>query len=301
MGMSVKSWIEAARLRTLPLSLSTMIMGHSIAHADGSFRWIIAVLSLLTAISLQILSNLANDYGDSIHGADHQDRQGPTRAVQSGSISLSQMKSAVRLLALISLILGLSLIYVAIDDWMTQSVFVILGLLAIWAAINYTAGSNPYGYSGKGDISVFIFFGLVTVLGSYYLQTGIFYWKLLLPAVACGALSVGVLNVNNIRDIESDIIAGKRSIPVQIGRRSAVIYHAILLCLSLIALITYGIYESFGVSFKWLFLLLSPLLVINFLAVKSKTDPKQLDPYLKQLALTTAGVILLFSLGLVLG
>lgn len=297
--MSLTSWIQAARLRTLPLAVSTMVLGHSLAYASGAFRWSIAILSVLTAVCLQVLSNYANDYGDSIHGADHQDRQGPQRAVQSGAISLSQMKTAVNSFAILSLIVGLTLVYVAFDDWLLRGGFGILGILAIWAAINYTAGSNPYGYSGKGDIAVFIFFGLVTVIGSYFLQTGSWSWDLLLPAIACGALSAGVLNVNNIRDIDSDKIAGKRSIPVKIGRSAAVGYHGFLLSIALIAFISYGVLHSFGVSFKWLFLILTPLLLINFLAVKNKKEATQLDPYLKQLALTTAGMIVLFSIGLV--
>ena len=248
--MSLKTWIQAARLRTLPLAVSTMVLGHSIAYASGSFRWSIAILSILTAICLQVLSNFANDYGDSIHGADHQDRQGPQRAVQSGAISLSQMKAAVNLFAILSLVIGLALVYVAFDDWLLRGGFAMLGVLAIWAAINYTAGSNPYGYSGKGDIAVFIFFGLVTVIGSYFLQTWAWTWDVLLPATACGALSAGVLNVNNIRDIDSDKMAGKRSIPVKIGRKAAVRYHAFLLGVALGALIGYGVLQSFGVSLK---------------------------------------------------
>ena len=297
--MSVKSWIQAARLRTLPLAVSTMILGHSLAYDSGAFRWSIAILSVLTGICLQVLSNFANDYGDSIHGADHQDRQGPQRAVQSGAISLSQMKFAVNTLAVISLLCGLCLVYVAFDDWLLRGGFTLLGILAIWAAVNYTAGSSPYGYSGKGDIAVFIFFGLVTVIGSYFLQTKSASWDLLLPAFASGTLSVGVLNVNNIRDINSDKIAGKISIPVKIGRKAAVSYHGCLLASAVVALVSYGVIQSFGVSLKWLFMILSPLLIVNFLAVKNKKEAAQLDPYLKQLALTTAGIIIIFSIGLV--
>lgn len=297
---SFKSWIQAARLRTLPLAMSTMVLGHSLAYASDGFSWSIAILSVLTAISLQVLSNFANDYGDSIHGADHQDRQGPQRTVQSGAISLSQMKHAVNTLAIVSLLCGLSLVFVAFDEWFFRGGFILLGVLAIWAAINYTAGSSPYGYSGKGDIAVFVFFGIVTVIGSYFLQTKTVTWDLLLPALASGALSVGVLNVNNIRDIDSDKIAGKRSIPVKIGRKAAVNYHGVLLLSALLSFIGYGLLQSFGLSLKWFFLLLSPLLLINFLAVKNKREPALLDPYLKQLALTTAGIIILFSMGIVL-
>lgn len=295
--MSMKPWIAAARLRTLPLAVSTMIMGHSLAAAKGQFNWWIAILSVLTAVSLQVLSNLSNDYGDSIHGADNESRIGPSRAVQSGAITAQKMKSAMKVMATITFVFGLPLLYIAFDSWSLRFIFLILGLIAIWAAINYTAGSKPYGYRGKGDISVFIFFGLLTVVGSYYLQTQSFDVMVLLPALSCGALSVGVLNVNNIRDIDSDSAAGKRSIPVQIGRRAAIIYHAFLLAVGIISLVLYGILADFDLIFNWLFLIMLPMFIINFRAVNS-LEGALLDPYLKQLALSTAILILLFCGGL---
>ncbi len=299
--MAVKAWIEAARLRTLPLAISTMIMGHTLAYVAGHFSWTIFIMSILTAVSLQVLSNFSNDYGDTVHGADSADRVGPKRAVQSGAISLKQMKAAVVIFAIVSLTLGLSLVIYAFEDWTRRIIFTALGLLSIWAAINYTAGSKPYGYSGKGDISVFLFFGLVTVTGSYYLQVKDIDLTILLPAYACGALSTGVLNVNNIRDIASDRKAGKMSIPAKIGKDSAKMYHLFLLTSAALALILYGVLESFGVSLKWLFVLLLPLLLLNYKAVKRHKSAEELDPYLKQLALSTAGIILIFCVGLIIG
>lgn len=298
--MAIKPWIKAARLRTLPLAISTMIVGHSLAANDGSFKWSIATLSIVTAVILQILSNFSNDYGDTIHGADHAERVGPSRAVQSGDISIGQMKNAIGIFVFLSLVSGISLIVVAFDNWILQALFLAIGLIAIWAAINYTAGKKPYGYKGKGDIAVFIFFGIVTVLGSYFLQVQTFRWELLLPAVACGTLCVGVLNVNNIRDIASDKIANKQSVPVKIGREAAVTYHGALLVLSILGLVIFGTLESFGISFKWLFILAFPLLLKNFMAVKKYDDAKRLDPYLKQLALSSAVMLIIFSIGLVL-
>lgn len=273
-----------------------MSMGNGLAAIEGVFSWSICLLSIWTAISLQILSNLANDYGDSIHGADSASRKGPQRAVQSGILSASQMKRAMILWAVIALISGMALIWVAIDGILLQTVFLILGLLAIWAAINYTAGSKPYGYSGKGDISVFIFFGLLAVLGCFYLQTGVFHWLNVLPAISCGVLSVGVLNVNNIRDIHSDKLAGKNSIPVRIGRKAAVSYHGVLL---LLAIVCATIYASLTYTrpLQLLFLLIAPILILHFIKVKSTVDAMSLDPYLKQLALSTAGFVLLFLVG----
>ena len=180
----ITHWLGAARLRTLPLAVSTMAMGHTLAYMDGAHDGRITILSILTAVFLQVLSNFSNDYGDSIHGADSSERQGPSRMVQSGVISLSQMKRAMNIMAILSLCTGILLIWVALDGWMMRILFLILGCLAIWAAINYTAGDRPYGYSGKGDISVFIFFGLITVVGSYFLQTGGWNMMILLPALS---------------------------------------------------------------------------------------------------------------------
>ena len=181
---------------------------------------------------------------------------------------------------------------------MLRSAFFLLGLVAIWAAVNYTAGSSPYGYSGKGDIAVMIFFGFVTVLGSYFLQTKTFRWEIILPAISCGALSVGVLNVNNIRDIISDRMAGKKSIPVRIGKRAAVIYHGILLLTGIAGLFIFILLESIPFGIPWLFLLASPLLMINFVAVRNRSESTELDPYLKQLALSSALLFIVFSIGI---
>jgi len=296
---SFKNWLSAARLRTLPLAVSTMAMGHTLAYADGSHALSITILSILTAVFLQVLSNFSNDYGDSVHGADSHEREGPQRMVQKGAITLSQMKKAMYVMAALSLITGTLTIWIAIEGWMLKAIFLALGLLAIWAAINYTAGEKPYGYSGKGDISVFIFFGLVTVLGSYFLQTGTSNWLILLPAIACGTLSTGVLNVNNIRDINSDQKAGKRSIPVKIGRRAAIRYHGLLLLSAVIALVCFGILRPYGWSMRWLFLPVSFLLLINFKAVRTYQQPEKLDPYLKQLALSSTALIAAFCICLI--
>lgn len=297
---STKAWIQAARLRTLPLAASTMIMGHTLAFYKGAFSWTITLLSILTAISLQILSNFANDYGDFINGADHDSRKGPKRAVQSGAISASQMKKGIALMVVLCLLFGVPTVLVAFAGFQTRIFFLVLGVLAIWAAIRYTVGDRPYGYSGKGDIAVFVFFGLVTVLGSYYLQTQSLPVEIILPAIACGGLSVGVLNVNNIRDIDSDHLAGKKSLPVMIGRNAAIVYHGVLLAVSLLALIGFGIVEGFPFGVKWLFVLVFPLFVHNFLSIQRNRDSAAIDPFLKQLALGTSILILLFCLGLFL-
>lgn len=291
----IKDWVEAARLRTLPLALSSIGMGSFLAAHAHQFRWEVFSLCVSTTIFLQILSNLANDYGDTIHGADSGEREGPSRLVQSGRITLAAMRNGMLLTGLLAFVSGLALILTALTTWQDVLFFLGLGVLAIIAAITYTAGKRPYGYAGLGDISVFIFFGIVAVLGTYYLHAGSLSVRVVLPAVSCGLLAVGVLNVNNIRDIESDRKAGKKSIPVRLGRAKAVIYHYILLSGSLLASLCY-VLLTFENYWQFAFLLIMPLLWQNAKAVQSKTQAQTLDPYLKQLALTTLLFVLLFGI-----
>lgn len=296
---NTKVWIKAFRLRTLPLSLSCIAMGGFLASSAGAFRWDIFVMCVLTTIFLQILSNLANDYGDSIHGADSADRKGPSRAVQSGVISATQMRNAVILFVALCLASGVSLLLMAFGiNWNAILFFFGLGVLCILAAIAYTVGRKPYGYIGLGDISVLIFFGFVGVLGSYYLFTKAVSWPELLPALSCGLFSIGVLNINNIRDIESDRKAGKYSIPVRIGRQKAIVYHWVLLITGLTSALVYTVI-NYHSPFQFLFILSFPLFIRNGLAVSHKPS-EELDPYLKQMALSTLFFVLSFGLGVVL-
>jgi 1,4-dihydroxy-2-naphthoate octaprenyltransferase len=286
-------------LRTLPLALSCIAMGGFLASSAGAFRWDIFILCVTTTILLQVLSNLANDYGDSVHGADSDDRKGPSRAVQSGAISASQMRGAVLIFVFLCLTSGISLLFIAFGlNWNAIFFFFGLGVLCILAAIAYTVGKRPYGYAGLGDLSVLIFFGFVGVLGSYYLFTKNISWVEGLPAFSCGLFSIAVLNINNIRDIESDKKAGKFSIPVRIGRDKAIVYHWILL---LTALASSGLYTILLYKSPWqfLFLLSVPLFLKNGMAVSRKPS-HELDPYLKQMALSTLLFVLLFGVGMLL-
>jgi 1,4-dihydroxy-2-naphthoate octaprenyltransferase len=295
----VKVWLQAFRLRTLPLALSCIAMGGFLAASANAFRWDIFLLCILTTIFLQILSNLANDYGDSVHGADSIDRKGPKRTVQSGAISAQQMKSAVVIFVALCLISGVTLLVVSFGlNWKAILFFLGLGLLSIVAAIAYTVGKKPYGYAGLGDFSVLIFFGLVGVMGSYYLFTKELSGYQLLPALSCGFFSIGVLNVNNIRDIESDRKAGKFSIPVRIGRVNAIRYHWLLLLMGIFCTVLYT-FLTFDSLWQWMFVLSIPMFLKNGLAVSRKPST-QLDPYLKQLALSTLFFVLLFGAGLIL-
>lgn len=292
-------WLRAFRLRTLPLALSCIAMGAFLAADAGAFRWDIFLLAVLTTIFLQILSNLANDYGDSIHGADNASRKGPSRAVQSGVITSQQMRRVIALFTLLSLASGVILLIVSFgSEWRAILFFLALGLLSIGAAVTYTIGRKPYGYIGLGDLSVLLFFGFTGVMGSYYLFAKTVTSYEILPALSMGLLSVAVLNVNNIRDIESDRVAGKFSIPVRLGRRKAVIYHWGLLVLSVSCALLYTAldYQS---PWQLLFLLAAPLFIMNGVAVTRKPSDL-LDPWLRQMAMSALIFVLLFGVGLII-
>lgn len=292
-------WLQAMRPRTLPLALAAIIMGAFLAAGDGAFRGGVVFLAGLTAVFLQVLSNLANDYGDSVHGADHGERLGPQRAVQSGQIAPRAMRRAMALFVLLAVGSGVTLLWVAFgrDAWLYLLLFVGLGAAAIAAAIAYTNGKRPYGYAGLGDLFVLIFFGWVGVLGTYFLQVQSLSWLLLLPATSCGLLAVGVLNVNNIRDLASDRLAGKQSIPVRLGLRRARTYHWLLLGGAAAVMLLY-VLLTYRSPWQFLFVLALPLLWRNGAAVSRTEDPRLLNPLLKQLSLSTLFFIVTFGLGL---
>jgi 1,4-dihydroxy-2-naphthoate polyprenyltransferase len=298
--MRVKVWLKAFRLRTLPLALSCILMGAFLAAFKNAFHWPVFLLCVLTTVFLQVLSNLSNDYGDSVHGADSDHRTGPKRTVQAGEISPSAMKTAMIVCAVLAFVSGLSLLFIAFGpDWRAILFFVILGIASIVAAVAYTVGKRPYGYAGLGDVSVLIFFGLVGVLGSLYLFTKAFGYREILPAISCGLFSVGVLNVNNIRDIDSDRMAGKNSIPVRLGKSKAVMYHWVLLSTGFVAALAFT-WINYASPWQLIFLLSLPLFLKNAIAVKRYSSVR-LDPYLKQMALSTLIFVVLFGIGLLIG
>ena len=291
----MKSWIQAFRLRTLPLAFSGWLVGISLTANAATLNYTVAGLTLLTAVFLQILSNLANDYGDATSGVDEK-RTGETRMVSSGQISSHAMKKAMIVFSLLSLASGSWLLYLAFpNDFIKAIIFLLIGLIGIVAAIKYTVGKNPYGYAGFGDVFVFVFFGLVLVFGTYYLQVQRLDWLVFLPAASLGLFSVGVLNVNNIRDIESDKAAGKNSIPVRIGRVAAVRYHSVILVFGLLLSALY-VYLTFSTLWGFLFLMVGFLFQKNIRAVSTLPSAK-LDPYLKQMAISTLLFAILFSVG----
>lgn len=293
-----EAWLHAVRLRTLPLALASIFAGSFLAQWQGSFRWEVLILASFTTIFLQILSNLANDYGDSIHGADSSERTGPIRAVQSGVITLQEMKRAMVLFGALSLLSGILLIYISLPDWRYFLGFFALGIASIWAAIRYTSGKNPYGYAGLGDISVFLFFGLVGVSGTYFLHSLQANPLILLIALSLGCFSTAVLNINNIRDIDSDRLAGKLSIPVRIGRKNAIRYHWTLMVLGNVSLGFFALLNQTYMPLLAFFVL--PWMISISQGIQSANSAAEIDPYLKKMALSTLIWALLFGFGLVL-
>lgn len=299
MRNKLKVWIKAIRLWSLPLALSSSGMGSFLAAVYGKFDWLIFVLTTLTAALLQIIANLANDYGDTIHGVDKQRRVVPTSVIQSGGLTLRHIKNAILFFVILSLIGGLLLLHRALG-WKGKHFifFSLLGLTAIGAAITYTAGRKPYGYLGLGDVSVFIFFGLVGVLGTFYLHTKQFAWSYLLPAFSCGCFSTAVLNVNNIRDRETDLKAGKKSIPVRIGKKGAILYHWFLLIGGINTALIFMLLHYYT-PLQFLFLGIVPMLIENGWAVKY-LHAAQLNPHLKQIVVAKLIFVMLFGVGIIL-
>ncbi len=295
---SWNAWVHAARLRTLPLALACVLMGGVLAYADGHVDTAVFILAILTTVSLQILSNFANDYGDYTSGVDLKGRVGPVRAMQGGHISGHQMKSALFITSVLSFVCGLSLLIVADIPWKGFLTLLLIGILAIVAAITYTVGKRPYGYSGLGDLSVFIFFGLVGVLGSHYLIHGHFYPHNILLAATCGFFSVGVLNLNNIRDLAADKIHYKNTIPVSLGKKNAKKYHVLLLALGWMFALS-SIFLRYEHWTQWLILLTLPLFIWNIYQLWSR-DGEAIDPLLKQLALSTLCFVMVSGLGWIL-
>lgn len=280
MNNSLRIWVDAARPKTLPLALVSILTGSVLAFSVGSWSWPVTVLALLTATLLQILSNLANDYGDALKGTDNEQRLGPMRAIQSGAVSLADMKQAMIINVLLTIVSGLALVFYALDSARSIAAFLALGVLAILAAIAYTVGNKPYGYVGLGDVSVFIFFGLLGVSGSYFLHTGQIEWRLLLPSLGCGLLAVSVLNINNMRDIENDALCGKRTVVVRLGQQRAKIYHLLLLVGALCAFASYLLLQdrSAWLSVPFLFSLI--VLFEHGQAVYRASQPVQMAPLL---------------------
>ena len=296
--MKLKSYIKAARLRTLPLSVSGIIIGSALAYYNGYFNVLTFLLAILVTISLQILSNLANDYGDGVKGTDNEHRVGPERAIQSGEITPDEMFSAIRTNVLIVIILVFLLILSAFgtQHFLYAFLFFALGGLSIYAAIKYTVGESAYGYRALGDLMVFLFFGLLSVIGTYFLYTKQLDHVVVLPACVVGLLSTGVLNLNNMRDIDNDKASGKITMAVKLGLKGAKRYHLLLVGGAMVLSLLFGLLYYRSIS-SLLFIISYIPLIKHLKTVFNAKDAKDLDPQLKVLALTTFVLSVLLSLG----
>lgn len=304
----IMNWVSAMRLRTLPLSMSGIILGAFIARwrlvEEGKeWDWQVFALAILVTLLYQVLSNFANDYGDGIKGTDQlRSQEAEQRAVASGKITNRQMKNAVMLIVVLSFLATIILVYKAFFPDFIQAFwgFIGLGVLCILAAIGYTMGRKPYGYMGLGDIMVFIFFGWVSVGGSYFLFIKEWNWDILLPASAIGMMSVAVLNLNNIRDIESDALSGKKTLALRMGFRLAMIYQIILMQLPLILILIFLMMNNFHLAKNYyafmVMVLFFPMMSLRRKMIQVKS-PNELDPFLKQVGLITFAMAVLVAVG----
>ena len=293
----LKVWLKAVRLRTLPLSVSGILIGNSLCFQHTEFSVTLFVLMLFTAISFQIISNFANDYGDGVKGTDNENRLGPKRVLQQGLLSREILKKGIVIISLISLLLAFVLIFLAFgfNSWNYILIFIGLSFASVWAAIFYTVGNKAYGYYGFGDLFVFLFFGGVSVLGAYFVQLKTFSYPAILLSIVVGFLSVGVLNLNNMRDIDNDAFVGKRTLVVIMGAAIAKKYHLFLLIVS-VSILVY-VFSSVSIRFFWIpYLAIIPLMV-HFISVLKNSEPKFFDPELKKLSLSIffLSILIFFS------
>jgi len=315
--LNLKHWIQAARLRTLPLSVSGIIVGCGLAdfqicdYSTGTlysfpvgmvekyncnYNFLIFTLAILTTISFQVLSNFANDYGDGIKGTD-ANRKGEKRLVASGDISPRAMKNAMLITTIIALMLSIATLYAAFgtENMIYFSIFIILGLTSIAAAIKYTVGKNAYGYSGFGDLFVFLFFGLVSTVGSYFLFTKQIHWSVILPAISIGLLSVAVLNLNNMRDQIEDKVNNKNTLVVKLGAKRAKTYHFGLIMTALLCTSAY-IVQDYHIITQLIVLIAFIPLLIHLKFITKNEDFAKIDGELKKVALSTFLFAILFSI-----
>ena len=297
--MKLKSVVSSLRLRTLPLSVAGVAMGLFLALSEYKIHWETALFIIITTISLQILSNLSNELGDALSGTDTADRQGPQYGIGSGGLSIKGIKKLIYLFVLISIISGLVMIYSSFGTFLSieSILLILLGGAAIIGAMRYTLGRNPYGYRGLGDIYVFIFFGIVSVLGSYFIAAHqiptVF---LIFPAISIGCFSVAVLNVNNIRDMKTDAVS-RVTVALRLGLKGARIYQTILIVIGWVAMIVFCLLRFFD-PYHYLFIITIPLFIKHLIGVWTKTD-KDIDPMLPLLVISTFMFAILVGLGFI--
>ena len=296
--MKLKASLESMRLRTLPLSMAGVLLGILLVVADWKVDLWTAILIVITTVCLQILSNLSNELGDVLRGTDTAERQGPQYGLNSGEMTVRDMKVLIGIFVGLCIVFGTAMTWRAFGTlWgMTPILVLMLGAAAIMGAMKYTLGHNPYGYRAKGDIYVFLFFGLVAVMGAYFVCTkGVgLHWKLLLPAAGVGCFSVGVLNVNNIRDMKTDA-ANRVTVAIKLGAHRARIYQTVLICLGWVCMAAYCLL-CWPSWWHWLWVLTLPLYVLHLHGVWTRED-RALDPMLPLLVLSTFALCLLMGIG----
>ena len=285
------------RLRTLPLSLAGVILGSSLAIAEFQVNAGVVALVCLTTVCLQVLSNLCNELGDVLHGTDTAERQGPEYGLNSGELTIGGMKKLIAAAALACCISGAAMIHLSFGTFLClESIcLLLLGACAIAAAMKYTLGRNPYGYRGLGDIYVFIFFGIVSVTGSYFVCAHtLLDWRILLPASAIGFFSVGVLNINNIRDMETDA-PNRRTVAISLGLHKARIYQTVLICLGWLCMVAYCALRF--VDWRhWIYFAVFPLFILH-IRMAWTLSGRSLDKALPLLVMSTFALSVLASLG----
>jgi 1,4-dihydroxy-2-naphthoate octaprenyltransferase len=295
-----KSILYASRLRTLPLALSCIITGNAMAYYLGAFHWSIFFLSIVTTLLLQIVSNFSNDIGDSEKGTDNEDRIGPQRAIQSGVMTPDELKKILKIAMLLALLSGIALILVANILWWEKLLLFLIGLIALWAADNYTKGDIAYGYRAYGDVFVFLFFGIIGVMGSMFLNVHQLNNAALLPAIGVGCLTTSVLHLNNLRDMMNDAKSGKITVAIQFGYENSRIYFIVLIISGMLSWGSYVFTQNLTNWFSytyWLGFISFILILIKFLRIK---ELKDFDSLLKPTALATFFLSILFFISQVL-
>lgn len=290
-------WLKAARLRTLPLSLSGIIVGTALANSEGQVNFNVFLLALLTTVFFQITSNFSNDYGDGTKGTDDAQRIGPERVLQAGLLTRTELKKGIALSIVISLVLSILLLLEAfgIENIWFLILFLILAIMSIWSAIKYTMGKNPYGYQGLGDVFVFLFFGILAVVGTEFLFSSNLKWISFLPAIAIGLLSTAVLNLNNLRDHVQDKRHNKNTLVVKMGFERGKIYHYFLLSLSFTSLLIFHLVAGISLYGGFYFLAFVPI-VFHVKKMNKLKEPSKIDPELKKIALSTFFLSIFFYL-----
>ena len=295
-----KSILYASRLRTLPLALSCIITGNAMAYYLGAFQWGIFFLSIVTTLLLQIVSNFSNDIGDSEKGTDNEDRIGPQRAIQSGILTPSELKKILKFTIILALVSGITLLLISNILWWEKLLLFLVGLIALWAADNYTKGDIAYGYRAYGDVFVFLFFGIIGVIGSMFLNVHQINNAALLPAIGVGCLTTSVLHLNNLRDMMNDAKSGKITVAIQFGYENSRIYFIVLIISGMLSWGSYVFTQNLTNWFSytyWLGFISFILILIKFLRIK---ELKDFDSLLKPTALATFFLSILFFISQVL-